>query len=155
MPLVCVFALLCRFSTRNSAPSQCCIYPQRPAVCPNSPVFSNPTIPLWFGKLFVICSPAIATQPGESTPPCALINPAAVCVYCSAHSASRRVSTCWRHQRTSTGDVIAERRAGEEMGESGDKISEHGACAEHGVLGLKWLLGYCASLQAVILLKCA
>lgn len=129
-------------------------FPQCPAVCPNSPVFSNPSIPLWFGRLFVMCSPAITTQPSESTQPCALINPAAVCVYCSAHSASRWVSTCWRHQRSSTGDVIAELRAGKEVGETGEKICERGACAEHGVLRLKLLLGYCTSLQAVILLKC-
>lgn len=53
-----------------------------------------------------------------------------------------------------TGDVIAKLTAGEEVGETGEKISEHEACAERGVLKLEWLLGYCISVQPVILLKC-
>lgn len=52
-----------------------------------------------------------------------------------------------------TGDVIAELSAGKEVGETGEKISEHEACAEHSVLRLEQLLGYCVSVQAVILLK--
>lgn len=51
-----------------------------------------------------------------------------------------------------TGDVIAELTAGEEVGETGEKISE--ACAECGFLKLEWLLGYCISVQAAILLEC-
>lgn len=81
-------ALLCTFSTCYHS-SQCCSSPLCPAVCHNSHVFSDAPIPLWFDRLFVICSPAITSQPGKSTQPCALINPAAVCVHCSAHSASR------------------------------------------------------------------
>lgn len=41
-----------------------------------------------------------------------------------------------------TGDVIAELSAGEEVGDTGEKICEHEACAERGVLSLPWLLGY-------------
>lgn len=52
-----------------------------------------------------------------------------------------------------TGDVIAELTAGEEVGEKGEKISEHEACAEHGVLRVEWLLGYSISVQAIISLK--
>lgn len=54
----------------------------------------------------LLCVP-LPSPPGprESTQPCALINPAAVCVHCSAHSASRWVSTCWRHQRGSTQEM--------------------------------------------------
>ena len=48
-----------------------------------------------------------------------------------------------------TGDVIAQLRAGEEVGERGEKISEHEACAEQGVLRLEWLLGYRISVQTV------
>lgn len=97
-------ALLCTFPICYHS-SQCCSSPLCPAVCHSSHVFDDAPIPLWFGRLFVMRSPAITSQPGESTQPCALINPAAVCVHCSAHSASRWVSTCWRHQRSSTQEM--------------------------------------------------
>ncbi len=105
MPSLCAFAQLCTFSACCSSPSQCWSSPLCPAVCHNSHVSSDGPIPRWFGRLFVMRSPAITTQPGESTQPCALINPAAACVHCSAHSASRWVSTCWRHQRSSTQEM--------------------------------------------------
>lgn len=50
--------------------------------------------------------------------------------------------------------MIAELIAGSEVGERGERVSVHGACAEHSVLRLEWLLGYFISAQAVILLKC-
>lgn len=53
-----------------------------------------------------------------------------------------------------TGDVIAELIEGGEVGEKGERVCVHGACAEHGALRLEWLLGYFISAQAVILLKC-
>lgn len=58
---LCAFALLCGFSTCSSSPSQCCSSPLCPAVRHNSHVFSDAPIPRWFGRLFVMCSPAIIT----------------------------------------------------------------------------------------------
>lgn len=78
------------------------------------------------GCLLCVPLPSLPNR-AQPTQPCALINPAAataaaLCVHCSAHSASRWVSTCWRHQRLShTGGVIAELAAGEEVGETGEK----------------------------------
>lgn len=149
-------ARLYRFAKCNNSPRHSCISPQCPAVCPNSLVFSQPAVPLWFGKLFVMCSPAFASQPSESTQPRALINPAAVCVYCSAHSASRWVYTCWRHQKEQHKrcDCRAQGRGG--SGRSGrEHLSMCKAwCSTVGSDWSRYLVTECTSAQAVIVLQC-
>lgn len=99
-----------------------------PAVyCTVTPLLSMPntrTPPDSAGCLLCVPPPSLPNR-AEPTQPRALINPAAaaaLCVHCSAHSASRWVSTCWRHQRLPhTGGVIAELAAGEQVGETGEK----------------------------------
>lgn len=59
--------------------------------------FSTPH--LQFGRLFCIFTPCLPHRVNST-----LVGPA-VCVYCRACAASRRVSTCWRHQRRCTQEV--------------------------------------------------
>lgn len=98
-------------------------------------------LPLWFGGLFAMPPPptttttANASQPDESTQPCAPINPAAARALSCTLSIPVGFHLLAPSKEQHTGEVIAELTAGERKGGESERESTRS------VLRLEWLLG--------------
>jgi len=133
------FALCCTLSSP-------CYSTLCPAAGHNSMSSAMPPSPGGLaGCLLCVPLPSLP-NPGESTRPCALINPAAQCVYTVVHTQHpggfppAGAITGAAHRRC---DCRASSRG--ESGRKQERVCEHEASAEHSVLTVEWLCGDCIS----------